>query len=179
VLALAPPGEKMLALDFAARRELALGGALARFRVIHFAAHAVLDAEHPELSGIALSDVDPAGRPRLGFVRGHEIYRLRLAADLVVLSACETALGREIRGEGVAGLTRAFLHAGARRLLVSLWPVEDRATHALMTAFYQGYFGRGLSPAAALAEAQSSMRRDPARRDPYYWAGFVLQGDGR
>lgn len=178
LLALAPPGEKMLALDFAARRDLALSGALSRFRVIHFATHAVVDAEHPELSGIALSAVDRAGRPRLGLVRAHEIYRLRLSADLVVLSACETALGREVRGEGVAGLTRAFLHAGARRLLVSLWAVDDRETGALMAAFYRGYFGRGLSPAAALGKAQAEMRRDPARRDPYHWAGFVLQGDG-
>lgn len=177
VLALAPPGERLAALGFAARRELATGGALARFRVIHFATHAVVDPEHPELSGIALSMVDAAGRPRDGFLRSPEIYRLRLEADLVVLSACETALGREVRGEGVVGLTRAFLHAGARRMLVSLWPVEDRATTELMGRFYQGLFTERLTPAAALRQAQDEARRAPGRRDPYFWAGFTLQGD--
>lgn len=179
VLSLAPPGERLEALGFAARRELATGGALSRFRVIHFATHAVVDSQNPELSGIALSMVDEAGRPRDGFLRSQEIYRLRLRADLVVLSACETALGREVRGEGVVGLTRAFLHAGARRMLVSLWPVEDSATTELMGRFYQGLFTERLTPAAALRRAQDEARRAPGRNDPYFWAGFVLQGDPR
>ncbi len=168
VLSLAPPGERLAALGFAARRELATGGALGRFRVIHFATHARVDMDDPDRSGIALSN---------GFLRSEEIYRLRLGADLVVLSACETALGREVRGEGVVGLTRAFLHAGARRLLVSLWPVEDRATTELMARFYQGLFREHLTPAAALRRAQEETRHAPGGSDPYFWAGFVLQGD--
>ncbi|HEX6899121.1 MAG TPA: CHAT domain-containing tetratricopeptide repeat protein [Thermoanaerobaculia bacterium] len=179
LLALAPPGERLSALDFAARRELVTGGALARFRIVHFATHGVLDTEHPELSGVALSMVDERGQPRDGFLRAYEIYRLRLPADLVVLSGCETALGREVRGEGMVGLTRAFFHAGARRVLVSLWPVEDRATAELMRGFYEGLFARGLPPAEALRRAQDDIRRRPDRQAPHYWAGFILQGDWR
>ncbi len=179
LLALAPPGERLSALDFAARRELVTGGSLARFRIVHFATHGVLDTEHPELSGVALSMVDERGRPRDGFLRAYEIYRLRLPADLVVLSGCETALGREVRGEGMVGLTRAFFHAGARRVLVSLWPVEDRATAELMRAFYEGLFARGLPPAEALRQTQDDLRRRPDRQAPHYWAGFTLQGDWR
>lgn len=180
LLALAPPGERLSALDFAAHRKLVTGGALERFRFLHFATHSVVDLENPEFSGIALSMVDEQGRPQDdGFLYVYEIYRLRLPADLVVLSACETARGREIRGEGVVGLTRAFFHAGARRVLVSLWPVQDQATAELMRTFYKGLFTRGLSPAAALREAQNEVRRQPGYQDPYYWAGFTLQGDWR
>jgi len=175
--ALAPPGERQLNLDFAARREVATSGALERFRIVHFATHAMIDARHPELSGIALSMVDAKGRPQDGFLRVYEIYRLHLAADLVVLSACETALGKDVRGEGVMGLTRAFLHSGARRVLVSLWPVEDRATSDLMRQFYTGLFRDRLTPAAALRKAQDELRRQPNRQAPHYWASFVLQGD--
>jgi CHAT domain-containing protein len=156
-----------------------LSGALARYRIVHFATHGILDTAHPELSGLALSGVDRQGRPVAGFLGAHEIYRLRLPADVVVLSGCETALGREIRGEGLVGLTRAFLHAGARRVVVSLWPVQDQATAELMRRFYLGMLHRHLPPAAALRAAQAGLRDEPAWRDPYFWAGFVLQGDWR
>ncbi len=126
-----------------------------------------------------LSMVDPQGRPRDGFLRLDDIYRLNLPADLVVLSACRTALGREIRGEGMVGLTRGFFSAGARQVLVSLWPVEDRATAELMRRFYLAMLGRGRPPAAALREAQTAMWRDEGWRSAYYWAGFSLQGDWR
>ncbi|MFP5286390.1 MAG: CHAT domain-containing protein, partial [Thermoanaerobaculia bacterium] len=179
LLALAPPGERLAALGAAANREMVTSGALERFRIVHFATHAVLDPERPELSGIALSMVDEKGRPRESFLRAHEIYRLRLPADLVVLSACETALGREVRGEGLVGLTQAFFHAGARRVLVSLWPVDDEATAELMRRFYQGLFQGGLPPAEALRQAQDSLRREPRWSPPSYWAGFILQGEGR
>ena len=178
VLSLAPPGERLAALGFAARRELVLDGTLARFRIVHFATHGVVDLDHPELTGIALSMVDERGKPQKGFLHAYEIYRLRLPADLVVLSACETALGREVRGEGVMGLTRAFFHAGAQRVLVSLWPVEDQATTELMRKFYMG-LSKGLSAAEALRQAQDALRHRPDRRAPHYWSGFVLQGDGR
>lgn len=178
VLALAPPGDRLAALGFAARRELALGGTLARFRIVHFATHGVVDLDHPELTGIALSMVDERGKPQEGFLHAYEIYRLHLPADLVVLSACETALGREVRGEGVMGLTRAFFHAGAQRVLVSLWPVEDQATTELMRKFYVG-LSKGLSAAEALRQAQDALRHRPDRQAPHYWSGFVLQGDGR
>lgn len=179
IRSLAPPGGTLVALDFAASRETVLSGALARYRIVHFATHGVLDTAHPELSGLLLSGVDRQGRPVEGFLGAHEIDRLRLPADLVVLSGCETALGREIRGEGLVGLTRAFLHAGARRVVVSLWPVQDQATAELMRRFYRGMLRDGLPPAAALRAAQAGLRGEPSWRDPYFWAGFVLQGDWR
>jgi CHAT domain-containing protein len=177
ILDLVPAGASLAALDFAASREAVTAGALGRFRVIHFATHAVLDTAYPELSGLVLSLVDRQGRPRNGFLRAHEISGLDLAADLVVLSACRTALGKEIRGEGLVGLPRAFLDAGGRRVLVSLWQVEDRATAELMRGFYRGMLEQGLPPEAALRRAQLALWRETDWRAPYFWAGFVLQGD--
>lgn len=179
ILALVPPAEALAALGLAANRAAATGGELARYRVVHFATHGIVDTEHPELSGVALSMVDAAGRPRDGFLRAHEIYRLALPAELVVLSACETALGREVRGEGLVGLTHGFLHAGARRVLVSLWPVEDRATAALMERFYRAMLVDGHTPATALRLAQMEISGRRGWSAPYYWAGFVLTGDWR
>ena len=176
---LVPAGRRFEALDFDASRRTALSGALASYRIVHFATHAVLDSRYPELSAIVLSTVDERGRPIEGFLRVHDIYRLHLPADLVVLSACETALGREIQGEGLIGLTRAFFYAGARRVLVSLWPVDDRATAELMRRFYRAMLQHGLPPAAALQHAQNDLRREPGWQAPYEWAGFVLQGDWR
>jgi len=176
ILALAPP-DSLAALGFAASRETVESGALSRYRILHFATHGVLDAAHPDLSGVVLSQVDRQGRPQDGLLRMHEIYGLTLPADLVVLSACQTALGREVRGEGLVGLTRAFFYAGARRVLVSLWPVEDEATAELMRRFYRGLLAENLRPAAALHAAQASLRRERGWEAPYYWAGFVLQGD--
>ncbi|HEX6900793.1 MAG TPA: CHAT domain-containing tetratricopeptide repeat protein [Thermoanaerobaculia bacterium] len=169
ILAFAPPEGRLGALGPAANREAVLGSGLGRYRIVHFATHGVLDTERPERSGIALSR---------GFVRAGEIYRLDLPADLVVLSACRTALGKSFRGEGVIGLTRAFQYAGARSVLVSLWEVEDRATAELMRRFYREMLVAGRAPAAALRAAQLSLRREPGWGAPYFWAGFVLQGDG-
>ncbi|HEX6864203.1 MAG TPA: CHAT domain-containing protein, partial [Thermoanaerobaculia bacterium] len=146
------------------------------FRVVHFATHGVLDAERPALSGLALSMVGPDGSAQEGFLHLRDVYGLRLDADLVVLSGCRTALGRELRGEGLVGLTRGFLYAGAPRVVASLWKVEDRATSELMTRFYRALWEEGLAPAAALRSAQLSLRRERRWRDPYFWAGFVLQG---
>ena len=177
ILALVDPDKTLAALDFEANKELARSGALASYRLLHFATHGVIRTDYPELSGLVLSLVDERGRPRDGFLLAHEIRRLDLAADLVVLSACSTALGAEVRGEGMVGLTHAFLQAGASRVLVSLWNVDDEATAELNERFYRALFDRGLSPAAALREAQLSMRRNPRWSAPYFWAGFVLQGN--
>ncbi|HYO13067.1 MAG TPA: CHAT domain-containing protein [Thermoanaerobaculia bacterium] len=177
IAALAPPGESLVALDFDASRSLVLGERLSAFRTLHFATHGVIDAERPALSGLALSMIDAAGKPQEGFLHLHDIYNLRLDADLVVLSGCRTALGREVRGEGLIGLTRGFLYAGASRVVASLWRVEDQATAALMTRFYRALWEEGLPPAAALRAAQLGVREERRWRDPYYWAGFVLQGD--
>lgn len=179
IAGLAPAGQVWAALDFEASREAVLSGKLRDYRVVHFATHGVADARNPELSGLVLSLVDAAGRPREGFLGLSDIYELDLAAGLVVLSGCQTALGKEVRGEGVMGLTRGFLYAGVPRVVASLWRVQDRTTAELMSRFYRAMWQEGLRPAAALREAQRSLRRDWRYRDPYSWAGFVLQGDWR
>jgi CHAT domain-containing protein len=144
---------------------------------VHFATHGLLDSERPSLSGLVLSMVDERGARQNGYLRLHDIYNLRLDADLVVLSACQTALGKEIKGEGLVGLTRAFMYAGAPRVVASLWQVSDLATAELMKKFYAGMLQRGLRPAAALRAAQLQMSQDSRWASPYFWAGFVIQGD--
>jgi CHAT domain-containing protein/tetratricopeptide (TPR) repeat protein len=170
----APNAATHLALDFAASREWATSAGLGAFRIVHFATHAIQDSDHPELSGIVLSLVDAAGAPQDGFLRLHDVYTLRLNADLVVLSACETALPRG--RQGVASLAAGFFAAGVPRVVSTLWKVDDEATAALMSAFYRALLGEGRDPAAALAEAQRTLSRDRRFGDPAYWAPFVLQG---
>jgi CHAT domain-containing protein len=176
---MAPRGESLLAVDFRASREVAMSNDIGAYRILHFATHGLLDDQHPELSGVVLSLVDEAGKPRDGFLRLNEIYNLRLRADLVVLSACQTGLGKEVRGEGLIGLTRGFMYAGARSVAASLWKVDDVATRELMKRFYGKMFKSGLKPAAALRAAQLEMSQTRQWQSPYYWAGFVLQGEWR
>jgi CHAT domain-containing protein/predicted negative regulator of RcsB-dependent stress response len=178
ILALVPERERMQALDFEASRTTALSPELGEYRIVHFATHGMLNNLHPELSGIVLSLVDEAGRREDGFLRLQDIYNLKLPAELVVLSACQTGLGKEVRGEGLIGLTRGFMYAGAPRVVASLWKVDDRATSELMKRFYQGMLGpEALSAAEALRQAQLSIWRQKQWREPYYWAAFVLQGE--
>ncbi len=179
IAALAGKAGAVRAVDFAANRDDVLGGAVASARVVHFATHGIVNSREPELSGLVLSLVGKDGSPREGFLRLREIYALDLDADLVVLSACQTALGREIRGEGLIGLTRGFMHAGAPRVISSLWRVDDRATAELMKRTYGAMLMDGLAPAAALRSAQSGMARDARWQAPYYWAAFSLHGDWR
>ncbi|HUE80464.1 MAG TPA: CHAT domain-containing tetratricopeptide repeat protein [Pyrinomonadaceae bacterium] len=179
IVAQAPERSSLKALDFVASRATLSNTDLDQYRIIHFATHGLLNSQHPELSGVVLSLVDEQGRPQDGFLRAHDIYNLKLRADLVVLSACRTALGEEIKGEGLAGLTRGFMYAGAERVVASLWDVEDEATAELMKRFYRGMLREGLRPAAALRAAQISMSKEPRWRAPSYWAGFMLQGEWR
>jgi CHAT domain-containing protein len=165
------------ALDFAANRAAATSAALQQYRIVHFATHGLINNQHAELSGIVLSLVNERGQPQNGFLRLYDIYNMNLKAELVVLSACQTALGKEIKGEGLVGLTRAFMYAGATRVVASLWQTEDRSTAILMNRFYEGMLGNGLSPAAALRNAQVSMWKDKRWRQPRYWAAFTLQGE--
>ncbi len=171
-----PPGS-LVALDFAASKRLALSGALRRFGYLHLATHGLVDVEHPELSGVVLSLLDEHGRSQDGFLRLYEIYQLDLAARLVVLSGCQTGLGEPVAGEGLVGLSWGFLHAGAERVLVSLWKVSDESTAELMRRFYAALFVGHASIPAALRQAQLSLRAEERWRSPYYWAGFTLQGD--
>jgi CHAT domain-containing protein len=168
-------GERLMALDFAANKPKAASADLNQYRIVHFATHVLLNSQHPELSGIVLSLVDEQGQPQDGFLRLHEVYNLKLGADLVVLSACETALGKEIKGEGLVGLTRGFMYAGAARVVASLWSVDDKATAKLMKQFYEGMLREGLRPVAALRAAQVAMWEK--KKSPYFWAAFVLQGE--
>jgi CHAT domain-containing protein/Tfp pilus assembly protein PilF len=178
ILAVTPKDSGFLAQDFDASRTTALSSELSRYRIVHIATHGVLDSEHPELSGVVLSLVDAHGSPQNGFLDLQDVYNLNLSADLVVLSACETALGREIRGEGLVGLTRGFMYAGAPRVVASLWNVQDAATATLMGQFYERMLRRGQRPATALREAQIAMWRQ-SRWTPYHWAGFEIQGEWR
>jgi CHAT domain-containing protein/Flp pilus assembly protein TadD len=178
ILALVPQRERMQALDFDASRTTALRPELGEYRIVHFATHGMLNNIHPELSGLVLSLVDEAGQQQDGFLRLQDIYNLKLSADLVVLSACQTGLGKEIKGEGLVGLTRGFMYAGAPRIVASLWKVDDRATSELMKRFYQGLLGpERLRPAGALRQAQLFMWKQKQWRAPFYWAAFVLQGE--
>ena len=177
IYSLVSGGAGLKATDFKASRATATSDELSQYRIVHFATHGLLNSEHPELSGLALSLIDETGKPQDGFLRLHEIYNLKLNADLVVLSACQTGLGKEIKGEGLVGLTRGFMYAGAPRVVASLWRVDDAATAELMKRFYRGMLKDKLRPAAALRAAQLELMKRPAWRSPYFWGAFILQGE--
>jgi CHAT domain-containing protein len=174
---LAPREQSLKLLDFNASRAALMNPELAQYRTLHIATHGLLNSQHPELSGLLFSLVDQRGRPQNGFLQLHEIYNLDLAADLVVLSACQTALGREIRGEGLIGLTRGFMYAGANRVLATLRKVDDEATAEMMRLFYAAMIQDKQSPSAALRTAQLEMQRRKQWIAPFYWSGFTLQGE--
>ena len=180
IVAVMPPAYSRKAVDFAASKAHARDAVLGQYRYIHFATHALINSTHPELSGIVLSLVDEQGADQDGFLLLHEIYNLKLPAEMVVLSGCKTALGKEIKGEGLIGFTRGFMYAGAARVLVSLWDINDESTAGLMSRLYREMLGKHrLTPAAALRVAQLSVGRSKRWQAPYYWAGFVLQGEYR
>jgi CHAT domain-containing protein len=177
IMSVAPAGANFKALDFRASRAVATSGELSQYRYVHFATHGYLDTARSGLSAIVLSMIDEQGNPQDGFLRTHDIYNLKLPAELVVLSACETGLGKDVKGEGIEGLTRGFMYAGARRVVVSLWNVNDRATAALMQRLYVGMLKSNKTPAAALRAAQIELLRTRQWQSPYYWAAFVMQGE--
>src|SRR6185369_247003 len=177
ISALIPKARLLKATGFKANRETATSGELARYRIVHFATHGLLNSEHPELSGLVLSLVDENGKAQDGFLRMHEIYNMQLPADLVVLSACQTAIGKETKGEGLVGLTRGFMYAGAQRVVASLWQVDDLATAELMKRFYRGILKEGLRPAQALRVAQLEMLNQKRWSSPFFWAAFFMQGE--
>jgi tetratricopeptide (TPR) repeat protein len=142
--------------------------------VLHFASHSEVDDQYPWRSGIRVASW--AGADETGLLRASEIARAPLDAQLVTLASCQSAGGAVISGEGVIGLTGAFLSAGAQTVVATLWPVDDRSTERLMRRFYMN-LARGLTASSALRDAQNSLRRDPSTRHPFFWAGFVLVGD--
>ena len=169
--------QSMIAADFEASRDNLFKTDLTQYSIIHFATHGFLDPKRPENSGLVLSTITPEGKAQDGFLSLRDIYQLRAPVDLVVLSACQTGLGKDVRGEGLIGLTRGFMYAGASSVVASLWKVDDEATAELMKRFYKNMLEEGMTPATALREAQNSFRQDPVWSAPYYWAGFTLQGD--
>lgn len=177
IAALPPRGSATLLLDFDATPDAVSSEPVRGSRIIHLATHAILDDARPQLSGVALSMFDREGRARDGFLRLHEISNLRLSADLVVLSACRAADGRDYGGEGLVGLARGFMLAGVPRVVGSLWDSDDKATAELMVRFYRRMVRDSMSPPAALRAAQLEMWRDKRWRPAYFWAGFVLQGE--
>ncbi|WP_193195464.1 CHAT domain-containing protein [Nostoc sp. MG11] len=179
ILKLVSPSDNLQALDFDANYNWATSKQLSQYQIIHFATHGFADSSDPELSGIVLSLVDKQGKPQRGFLRLNEIFNLNFPAELVVLSACETGLGEEVQGEGLVGLTRGLMYAGAARVVVSLWSVDDEATSLLMQQFYSQMLQQGKSPAAALRAAQLELWKQEQWRNPYSWAGFTLLGEWR
>lgn len=179
IISLTSPEKRFVALDSAANLQTLRLQDLRQFRILHLATHGRLNDQFPELSGIVLSLIDEKGNSRDGILYLSEIYNLRLNAKLVVLSACETALGKEIQGEGLVGLTHGFMYAGAESVLASLWQVDDYATSELMQRFYQGLLKEGLTPAKALQKAQISMIKEKGLNNPFYWSAFTLQGEWR
>jgi CHAT domain-containing protein len=164
---------------FAANREQLLNIKTDDYKIIHFATHGLTNEQRPELSGIVLSRFDEKGRQRDEFFRIHDIYGLNLNADLVVLSACETGLGKEVKGEGLMSLNNAFMQTGAKSVMASLWKVEDGATLNLMKNFYSEMANEKLTPSQALRQAQIKLRQNPQYQSPFYWAAFTVQGDFR
>ncbi len=177
ILKLVPAKDRMMVMGFEANRAKVTSPELSNYRIIHFATHGLLNNEHPELSGIVLSLVDRQGQPQNGFLRLYDIYNLKLPAELVVLSACRTALGKEVKGEGLIGLTRGFMYAGAARVVSSLWKVDDEATAEFMKLFYRQMLERGHPPAFALTQAKREFRQQRRWNSPYYWAAFTIQGE--
>jgi CHAT domain-containing protein len=179
ILGLARDKKRMRAVGFDANLKVALDPAIREYRIIHFATHALLHNSYPELSGIVLSLFDETGRSQNGFLRLNEIYNLNLAADLVVLSACQTALGKETRGEGLIGLTRGFMYAGVPRVVATLWRINDRATAEFMGYFYEAMLNQQEPPSKALRTAQIRMWETDKSAIPHYWSAFILQGEWR
>jgi CHAT domain-containing protein len=178
ILALAPPGSVLASFGFDATREAVEDSPLADYRIVHFAVHGRTDTARPALSGLVFSLFEPDGAPRDGYLRLGDVFGLSLPVDLVVLSACESGLGRDERGEGLVGLSRGFLYAGAARLVTTLWDVDDESTANLMASFYGYMLGpQALSPAAALRAAQRSMIAGEHGYAPLRWAAFTVQGE--
>ena len=177
ITAAAPAGSSFKALDFDASRARVLDQELKQFRLVHLATHGILNDHHPELSGLVFSLVNEKGQAEDGFLKLNDVYNMDLPVDMIVLSACQTAVGKQVKGEGLIGLTRGFMHAGAARVVASLWKVQDEATAELMKRFYSYMLEKKMPAAAALRQAQLDLMKIRGAARPYYWAGFVLQGE--
>ena len=176
---IASPDKTFAVTRYDATRDQLFSMDISQYAILHFATHGLLNPKHPERSALVLSTVDPQGNERKGLIRLQDVYSLRAPVDLVVLSACRTGLGKDIRGEGLVGLTRGFMYAGATTVVASLWKVDDEATSELMKTFYTEMLQNHKTPDEALRIAQNSIRERPGWSAPHYWAGFTLQGEYR
>jgi CHAT domain-containing protein/tetratricopeptide (TPR) repeat protein len=170
---------QFVAMGFDANKTAAMSSELSRYKIVHFATHTLLNDSYPDLSSLVLSLVDKDGKPQNGYLLLRDIYNLKLSAELVVLSACETALGKEVKGEGLMSMVRGFMYSGTPRVLASLWKVDDEATAELMTEFYKELLQNKRTPAAALRQAQITQMQKKSRQSPFFWAAFQLQGEWR
>ena len=150
---------------------------LSEYKILHFATHGLLNTKRPELSGLVFSLFDQEGNSQDGFLSLNDIYNLDLSSDMIVLSACQTALGKEVRGEGMIGVSRGFLYAGSNRIVASLWKVDDSATAEFMKLFYRNHLQKGMSASASLRQAKIDLKKIARFRSPFYWSAFVLLGD--
>ncbi len=179
ILKLVPKENSLEVFDFDANYNWATSSALSQFRILHFATHGFVNDANPELSGIVLSLVDKQGKDIRGYLRLGDLFNLDYPADLIVLSACETGLGKEIQGEGLVGLTRGLMYAGGERLVVSLWQVSDEGTAVFMQEFYKEMLQNGKSANQALRATQLKMWKDDKWRNPNNWAAFAFLGEWR
>ena len=169
--------EVSIRTDFEANLENIKTSNLKNYRILHFATHGLLNSNRPELSGLVFSLYDKDGKKQNGFLSLNDIYNLDLSSDLIVLSACQTALGKDVRGEGLIGISRGFLYAGSNRIVASLWKVDDAATSEFMKRFYTNHLQKGISASKALQQTKTEMKEIPRYKSPYYWSAFTLLGE--
>ncbi len=179
ITALADKSKVTVKTDFDANVYDIQNSDLNSYQILHFATHGLLNTSNPELSGLVFSLYDKAGNPQNGFLDLNDIYNLKISSDMVVLSACQTGLGKDVRGEGLIGISRGFLYAGSKRVVASLWKVDDSATAEFMKLFYKNHLQKGLPASSALRAAKLELKKIPRYRSPYYWTAFTILGDWR
>ncbi|NJL80337.1 MAG: CHAT domain-containing protein [Richelia sp. SM2_1_7] len=177
ILKLVPSTDTLQAFSFDVNYNLATSKNLNQYQILHFATHGFVNPDQPELSGIVLSLVNQDGKQVPGYLRLADLFEQDYPAELIVLSACETGLGKNVSGEGLVGLTRGLMYAGAGRVALSLWQVDDKGTSVLMQEFYKQMLQENKTPSEALRAAQRKLWANPDWRSPHYWAAFTLQGD--
>ncbi|WP_035152507.1 CHAT domain-containing protein [Calothrix sp. 336/3] len=179
ILKLFPQTSSLQAFSFDANYNWATSKNLNQYQILHFATHGFVNPDQPELSGIVLSLLDQTGKQIPGYLRLADLFEQDYPAELIVLSACETGLGKNVSGEGLVGLTRGLMYAGAERVALSLWKVNDEGTSVLMQEFYKQMLTNKLTPVQALRAAQKQLWQGSQWRSPHYWAAFTLQGEWR
>lgn len=177
IAAFVDDNQRSVKLGFEANLENIETAKLSDYRILHFATHGILNTKQPELSGLVFSLYDEKGNPQRGFLSLNDIYNFDLSSDLVVLSACQTALGKDVRGEGLIGISRGFFYAGSKRIVASLWKVDDSATAEFMKRFYKNHLQKGMPASQALKQTKVEMKKIRRYQSPFFWSAFILLGD--